>query len=128
MEKISVSSMLSMQSDEITGNFFDFCNSKTKTIDMEVKEIKKINAERRKAKHQIYRNILSDCVSRIGRENRDRKTETKIIISSVLHGNKDYSNAECMEYIEQELMKYGFTVRILNPNVIYVSWSDMMTL
>lgn len=123
MDKISISSILSIPVDNIVGNFGAASDTpKKKTIKSEIDDIIKLNQTRHDYKLKIYRKTLRDCILKIKRENENRKTDTFYKIAEFVYGHPEYDAEECIEYVMIELKKFFLDVTKYNPTTIFITW------
>tara|TARA_B110001469_G_C9646187_1_gene326726 strand:- start:2605 stop:3033 length:429 start_codon:yes stop_codon:yes gene_type:complete len=78
--------------------------------------------KRRVIKYKTYESILQNCHKRIKRHAENDKLECIYSIPAFIIGTPLYDFNELKVYIINSLKKSGFQLKLINNNLLYISW------
>lgn len=124
MNKISISSILSVPEEEIVEKFDStkILPSNKKTIRSEVDDLIRSRKQRRESKIKLYRTVLRNCIKKINLKNKDGSVETFYKVDKLIFGCPEYDCGECVDYIVTELRSMDFDILQITEDIIYISW------
>lgn len=78
--------------------------------------------QRRKKKLWCFRNMLRYCYERIQKADDDQLHDIIFNVIEIIPDCKEYTPAECIDYISKKLTEQKFDVLVLNHTSIFISW------
>ena len=126
MDKFNVANISGVPEEDIIGSIWDYKQNK-KSVKDTIENIMKTNKERKENKIKLYRTILRDCINRIEQQNNLRKMEIIYKFDEIIFGHPEYEKKECMEYVMNELVKYGFEIQYHNQTMLRILWNSIGT-
>jgi hypothetical protein len=92
-------------------------------MNLKINDLHYKNLEKDRVLHIKYNEILTTCANKIIFENSNNNDEL-IFYVPIFNNIIGYDIIDCLVYIIFELRKNGFNVRYINPNVLYINWTD----
>jgi hypothetical protein len=126
MDKFNVANIAGVSEEEVVGMIGEY-NQNKKSIKSTIENIMKVNKERKENKIKLYRSSLRDCIGRIEQQNYLRKTGILYKFDEIIFGHPEYDREECIEYVINELQKYGFNTQRNNQTTVLISWKFIDT-
>lgn len=87
-----------------------------------VKELKKMNDDKKKIKKECFKKILELINNKILLISKTDETSTWFEIPLFLLGYPTYDMSECSSYLKLKLETKEFKVNFLEPNILLISW------
>lgn len=87
--------------------------------------IEKLVRRRNKEKLQlqsVYEKIYNQCLQQIELADNMKKEHTTVEIPFIVYGHNNYSQKECLNYVNDKLNQDGLDTLILYDKKIYISW------
>jgi len=77
-------------------------------------------------KLDVYNKILKKVYNKIEIINKRKKTELLYEIQNYIFGYPLYDNRTCIVFIISSLRKKGFFVKFNYPNILFISWKNLI--
>jgi hypothetical protein len=77
-------------------------------------------------KLDVYNKILNKIYNKIKIVNKRKKTDLIYEIPNYIFGFPLYNNRTCTVFIISSMRKKGFLVKFNFPNILYISWDDLV--
>jgi hypothetical protein len=77
-------------------------------------------------KLDVYNKILNKIYNKIQLVNKRKKTDLIYEIPNYIFGFPLYNNRTCLVFIISSMRKKGFLVKFNFPNILYISWDDLI--
>jgi len=77
-------------------------------------------------KLDIYNKILNKIYNKIKLVNKRKKTDLIYEIPNYIFGFPLYNNRTCLVFIISSMRKKGFLVKFNFPNILYISWDNLV--
>jgi len=77
-------------------------------------------------KLDVYNKILNRIYNKIQLVNKRKKTDLIYEIPNYIFGFPLYNNRTCLVFIISSMRKKGFLVKFNFPNILYISWNDLI--
>ena len=77
-------------------------------------------------KLDIYNKILNKIYNKIKLVNKRKKTDLIYEIPNYIFGFPLYNNRTCLVFIISSMRKKGFFIKFNFPNILYISWNDLV--
>jgi hypothetical protein len=102
---------------------------------MKIKKLNEFIAESKKSTHDYgcmmifvkldgINKIHSKIEAKIIKASASNYYETWYLIPEFMIGNPRYSLKECIDCINERLIKDGFKTQLFNPNLLYIKWGE----
>jgi len=88
------------------------------------KDLLKQQTIRNEKKYLIFNKIHSKIEAKIIKASASNYYETWYLIPEFMIGNPRYSLKECIDCINERLIKDGFKTQLFNPNLLYIKWGE----
>ncbi len=87
-----------------------------------VKELKKMNNDKKKIKKECFKKILELINNKILLISKTEETSTWFEIPLFMLGYPTYDINECSSYLKLKLETKEFKVNFLEPNILLINW------
>ena len=77
-------------------------------------------------KLDVYNKILNKIYNKIQLVNKRKKTDLIYEIPNYIFGFPLYNNRTCLVFIISSMRKKGFLIKFNFPNILYISWNDLI--
>lgn len=77
-------------------------------------------------KLDVYNKILNKIYNKIKLVNKRKKTDLIYEIPNYIFGFPLYNNRTCLVFIISSMRKKGFLVKFNFPNILYISWDNLV--
>lgn len=87
-----------------------------------IEKLRKDAEERKRFKKKCFKKLLDMCLTKIEIVAITDANNTWFEIPSFIFGYPSYKVNEAADYIIKKLVKNGFKVNFLNPNLLFINW------
>ena len=92
---------------------------------LNINSLNNIRDQKQINKLAIYKKVLEKCHHRIITISKQGGSKCIYIIPEYMYGIPRYDIFGCADYIITKLKKNGFIVAYVNPNFLYIDWSNI---
>jgi hypothetical protein len=88
-----------------------------------VKKIKNSKNKEKQKLNDLFESKYKDCLLRINNSIDLNKEELIFKVDDIYFGYNNYKSSECINFINEKLIKKKFKTQILSKNEIFINWS-----
>lgn len=94
--------------------------------DFDISKLVRDQYNNQQKKLDVYNKILKKVYNKIELVNKRKKTNLLYEIPNYMFGHPLYDNRTCIVFIISSLRKKGFYVKFNYPNILFISWKNLV--
>jgi hypothetical protein len=102
-------------------------NLEEQNLDFNINKLINVREERRQEVINKYRKVFRICLKKINEANRLNTTDMIFEIPQAIFGCSEYSQFECINYIEKKLRNLYLDTLPLSKKSLFISWKNIQS-